>query len=104
MTLSQLLNEPDKMLSPKLTARVTLDLDISFEEAQVVRDEYISRYGLRKIELVHPGKKNMEQEFTGEVTFQSVDQIVIDGLLSVQSDNFRPSKLVDIYRNLNGTF
>jgi DNA repair exonuclease SbcCD nuclease subunit len=103
MSLSQLLNEPDKMLCPKLTARVTLDLDISFEEAQVVRDEYIKRYSMRKIELVHQGKKNMEQEFSGEVIFQSVDQIVIEGLLSVQSDNFKPERLVEIYRNLNGT-
>lgn len=100
MTLSQLLNEPDRMLCQKLTARVTLDLDISFEEAQVVRDEYIKRYSMRKIELIHQGKQNMVQEYAGDVVFQSVDQIVIDGLLSVQSDNFQPSKLVDIYRNL----
>jgi DNA repair exonuclease SbcCD nuclease subunit len=105
MSLSQLLNEPDKMLCQKLTARVTLDLDISFEEAQVVRDEYISRYSMRKIELVHQGKKDMAmQDFAGDVNFQSVDQIVVEGLMSVQSDNFKPSKLVEIYRNLNGTF
>lgn len=102
MSLSQLLNEPDKMLCQKLTARVTLDLDVSFEEAQVVRDEYIKRYSMRKIELIHQGKKNMEQEFAGDVVFQSVDQIVIDGLMSVQSENFKPSKLVEIYRDLHG--
>ncbi len=102
MLLSQLLNEPDKMLCSKLTARVTLDLDISFEEAQIVRDEYISRYDLRKIELIHQSNKEAmgEQDFTGEVNFQSVDQIVIDGLLSVQSPTYKPDTLVEIYRTL----
>lgn len=101
MTLSQLLTDPDKMLCAKLTARVTLDLDISFEEAQLVRDEYISRYGLRKIELIHQAKRDMEQDFTGDVVFQSVDQIVIDGLQSIKSDNFIPDRLVEIYRSLD---
>jgi len=103
MTLSQLLTEPEKMLCPKLTARVTLDLDISFEEAQVVRDEYISRYGMRKIELVHASKHELDQNFVGDVNFQSVDQIVVDGLLSVKSENFKPERLVEIYRSLHGS-
>ncbi len=101
MTLSQLLTEPDKMLCSKLTARVTLDLDISFEEAQVVRDEYISRYGLRKIELIHQANKGMDQEFVGEIKFQSVDQIVVDGLMSLQGETYRPDTLVEIYRSLD---
>ena len=101
MTLSQLLNEPDKMLCPKLTARVTLDIDISFEEAQVIRDEYISRYQLRKIELIHQSKKDMVQEFSGDVIFQSVDQIVIDGLNTIKSDSYRPERLVEIYQSLD---
>ena len=102
MTLSQLLTDPEKMLCRKLTARVTLDLDISFEEAQIIRDEYISRFGMRKIELIHQSSKQAmsEQEFNGEVMFQTVDQIVIDGLTSVQSDSYKPERLVEIYRSL----
>jgi DNA repair exonuclease SbcCD nuclease subunit len=100
MTLSQLLQEPDRMLCPKLTARVTLDIEVTFEEAQVVREEYINRYGMRKIELVHPNKGSMDQEFDGEVTFQSVDQIVVEGLQSVLGSTYRPAKLVEIYNSL----
>lgn len=104
MTLSELLHNPDKMLCPKLTARVTLDMDISFEEAQVIRDEYLRQYGIRKIELIHQSTKtSLDQTFTEGVNFQSVDQIVIDGLLSVQSEQFSPNKLVEIYRSLGGT-
>lgn len=103
MKLSDMLNDADGFLAPKLTARVSLDVDISYEEAQVIKDEMIAQYGLRKIELVHQSKQetDAQQEFTGEVTFQSVDQIVVDGLMSVQG--FDRETLVHIYRSLNST-
>lgn len=103
MTLSQLLTEPDRMLKPKLTARVNLDIDITFEDAQLIRNEYMTRYGLRKIELIQKGSKaEMDsQEFGEGVVFQTVDQIVFEGLQSVESDQFRSSKLVQIYRSLD---
>jgi DNA repair exonuclease SbcCD nuclease subunit len=100
MTLSQLLTEPDKMLCSKLTARVTLDLDISFEEAQLVRDEYLSKYNMRKIELIHQSTKQSVREQTGKIKFQSVNTTIVDGLMTVKSDTFRNDKLVEIYREL----
>jgi hypothetical protein len=100
MNLSEMLQAPEKLLCNKLTARVTLDLDITFEEAQVVRDEFIKKFGLRKIELVHAMKASLDQEFAEGVSFQSVDQIVIDGLLHIKSNAVVPEKLVEIYRNL----
>jgi hypothetical protein len=101
MRLSELLQTPDKVLRPKVTARVTLDMDISFEEAQVIRDEYAKSYGVRKIELMHAPKTNLNaQDFAAPVAFQSVDQIVIEGLMNVQSDTLDRTKLVDIYRSL----
>lgn len=99
MTLSELLADPDKVLAPKLTARVTIDVDISYEEAQVIKDTYMASHGLRKVELI-PQQNKEEQDFAGDVTFQTVDQIVIDGLLSVQSADLDPRQLVEIYRAL----
>lgn len=98
--LSQLLNEPNRLLTPKLTARCFLDIDISYEEAQIIKDTYVTDYGLRKIELVHQPKDHAHQVFDTEAVFQTVDQIVIDGLLSVESRGLKPETLVDIYRNL----
>src|SRR5574343_182605 len=100
MTLSDLLNKPEKLLVPKLTARVAIDIDISYEEAQVIKDTYIEGYGMRKIELVHQSKQEADQEFSGDVSFQSVDQIVVDGLKSVQSIGLKPDRLIEIYKSL----
>lgn len=100
MKLSDLIANPDRLLRPKLTARVTIDIDISYEEAQAIKDEFVSAYGLRKIELAHQAKQEAAQEYVGEAVFQSLDQIVIDGLMSVQSIGVRPERLVEIYKSL----
>jgi DNA repair exonuclease SbcCD nuclease subunit len=99
-TLSQLLNDTERMLKPKLTARCTLDIDISYEEAQLIKETFVQSHSLRKIELIHAPRDYGVQEFNEEVIFQSVDQIVVDGLLSVQSPTMKPDKLVEIYRSL----
>lgn len=100
MKLSEMLNEPDRLLTSKLTARVSLDVELSYDEAAFLRDEFVARYGLRKVELVHQQKQEVEGDFAEGVAFQSVDQIVVDGLLSVTSTGFSPERLVDIYRSL----
>jgi DNA repair exonuclease SbcCD nuclease subunit len=102
MKLSELLQTPEKVLKSKVTARVTLDMDISYEEAQVIRDEYAKMYGVRKIELIHQSKASVaDQDFTKPVAFQSVDQIVIEGLMSIAQDGkLNRELLVDIYRSL----
>lgn len=100
MNLSDLINKPKTMLREKLTARVFLDMDITYEEAQVIRDEYAKQYGVRKIELLHVPKQGMNQEFVGEVNFQSVDQIVQEGLDSINSDKIDKNKLIGIYQDL----
>lgn len=100
MKLSEMINDPDRFLLSKLTARVSLDVEITYDEAAFIRDEFVTKYGLRKVELVHQPKEQIEGDFAESVAFQSVDQIVVDGLLSVNSTGFSPERLVDIYRSL----
>lgn len=101
MKLSDLLDKPDTLLKQKLTARVSLDIDISFEEAQFIRDTFVASHGLRKMELVHQSRESeSDQEFSEDVVFQSVDQIVTEGLMSLETREIKPDVLVDIYKNL----
>lgn len=98
--LSELLDKPQALLRPKLTARCTLDIDISFEEAQMLKDIYTSEYQMRKMELVHQPRQTDDTQFVGDVVFQTVDQIVIDGLTAVQSNDLDNQTLIDIYKAL----
>lgn len=100
MKLSDLVTDPGRYLTRNLTARITLDLELSYEEAQAIRDDLVQQYGLRKMELVPESSAQTEDSFAGDIVFQSIDQIVIDGLKSVSRKGFDPDRLVELYRAL----
>lgn len=97
-TLSQLLSELDR-LQPKTTIRLTLDIDLRFEEAQEIRDTLIRDYGLRKIELLNPAEPS-EVVSVETTVLHSVDQIVIDGLQNIESIDLSNDKLISIFNAL----
>ena len=99
MKLSEMVAEPDKLLRQNMTVRVSIDLPLRYEEANEIRDELIKVYSLRKIELINGTIE--EQDFTDEdVKFRSVDQIIIEGLDSIESEELSKNRLKDIYLSL----
>ena len=101
ITLSDLLVDPSKYLLPKTTARITLDIDISYEEANFIKDTFIEAYDLRDISL-QPMKNTQHEEDTGaELHFETIDEIVISQLNSIDDGgSFNKKILVELYQNL----
>ena len=102
IALSALLNNTEKLLEPSnLYLRVTLDIDISYEEANFIKENFQSQYSIREIALL-PNTEDDEALTMekGEVEFESVDQIVTDQITKIQSEQYTPNMLLDIYRNL----
>ena len=98
--LSQVLEDPDRLLRPKMHCRITIDLPISFEEANFIKEEFIPKYGLRELMLI-PEKVDMESSATPiDINFESVDTIVVNNLESIESEQFDKALLLDIYRHL----
>lgn len=99
--LSDVLRHTEAMLQPKMHVRVNLDIDISYEEATFIKETFIDTYGLREITLI-PAKTTdlTEYEIQGNIEFESVDQIVTGQLTSIDSNNYNPNLLLEIYRNL----
>ena len=80
--------------------RVTLDVKISYEEANFVRETFIDKYELRELQLI-PEQIDQAQQPTVEVQkFDSVDQIVIKQLQGVDSETYDRNLLLEIYKNL----
>jgi len=99
--LSDVLDDPAKTLLPRTYARVTLDIPISFEEANFIKETFVGEYKLRELSLI-PGKSEehaAEFEF-GDVKFESVDQIVTSQITAIDSNQYDPNILLNIYRNL----
>ena len=97
-TLRQLLDDHQNLLDEYTYARVRLDVSISYEEANFVREKFAEQYGVRELQLI-PIKDDEEFE-GGDITFESVDQIVITQLETIESNTIEKQKLIDIYHSI----
>jgi hypothetical protein len=98
--LSQIIDTPDKLLREKMHCRVTIDLPISFEEANFIRETFIPQYNLRELMLI-PEKVEVESNAVPiDVNFESVDTIVMNQINAIESDSYDKKILLDIYNNL----
>ena len=101
--VSELLEDPDKYLKPKMYVRVTLDIKISYEEANFVRETFIDKYQLRELQLIPEQVNNAQQPLVEVQKFDSVDQIVVKQLQGVDSEVYDRNVLTAIYNDLDVT-
>jgi hypothetical protein len=81
--------------------KVNLDIDITFEEANLIKDTFLNDYDIREISLIQD-KTNLDGTIddTVDVQFESVDQIVTESLVNIESTQFDTNTLLEIYSNL----
>jgi hypothetical protein len=85
---------------PKQHLRVTLDIDISYEEASFIKENFMAQYDIRELTLIAE-KKAVEINTDIDIqAFESVDQIVSNQLVNIESDTFDKNKLLEIYNSL----
>lgn len=98
--LSQIIDTPEKLLRPKMHCRVTIDLPITFEEANFIKEKFMPEYDLRELMLI-PEKVEVDSNATPiDINFESVDTIVMNQINSIDSDSFDKSLLLEIYNDL----
>jgi hypothetical protein len=99
--LGDVLRNTEQLLKPGMHVRVNLDIDISYEEANFIKETFVSTHKLRELSLL-PVKN---QEFLanaqpGSIEFESVDQIITKNITAIESEHFDSKLLLDIYRHL----
>lgn len=98
--LSQLIDEADVIIKPKQHLRVSLDIDISYEEASFIKETFMADYDIRELTLI-PEKKDVEISTNIDIqAFESVDQIVSSQLVNIESETYDSKILLSIYNNL----
>lgn len=100
ISLSSLLENPDIYLKPKTYLQVTLDIDVTYEEATFMRETFLSQYSVREFKLIKNHDDDLMTEYEGDITFKTVDQIVVEQLGNIDSDSFDTKKLIEIYNQL----
>ena len=99
--LSRLIDEKDNIMKSKMYLKVNLDIDITFEEANFLKETFMAEHDIREISLIQE-KNNVEGTIddSPDTKFESVDQIVTEQLVNIESESFDKKLLLDIYNNL----
>lgn len=101
--LSELLDSADELLNSKTFCKVTLDIQISYEEANFIKETFAEQYSPRELTLI-PDKKDTsltEGAVVDNSSVESVDQIVYSQLNAVESDIIDNKVLLSIYQSLS---
>ena len=99
--LSDILESPDGLLLPRSSVRVHLDYEITYEEANFLREKFIPEHQLREMSLIPIKSDQHTQDLVpGELKFESVDKIILDQISNIESKEFDVKLLMEIYQNL----
>lgn len=101
LKLSTLLEDTDSIMKSKMHLKVNLDIDITFEEANFIKEKFITDYDIREISLVQD-KTILDGvvDDNPDSLFESVDQIVIEGLVNLENGTFDKNTLLQIYNDI----
>ena len=101
MKLSEVIDHGKNILRPNMHVRVELDIDISYEEANFIKDTFVQEHNLREMALIPSRRTDIDIDMSpGEIKFESVDQIVTDQLSKIESEFYDLKLLLKIYQNL----
>jgi DNA repair exonuclease SbcCD nuclease subunit len=99
--LSEAIDRGSEIFRPNMHVRVELDIDISYEEANFIKETFVRDHRLREMALIPVKKNAVDTDLApGNVHFESVDQIVTDQITNIESEFYDNALLLKIYQNL----
>ena len=99
ITLSELLDDHQNLLDKYTHARVKLNIGISYEEANFIKEKFAEQYQVRELQLI-PVKQEQDEFQGSEIEFESVDAIVVSQLDTIESNTIDKQKLINLYNSL----
>jgi hypothetical protein len=92
MRLSEAIDNGSNIFVPNMHVRVELDIDISYEEANFIKETFVRDYNLREMALIPVKSTAVDIDMApGEIKFESVDQIVTDQITNIESEFYDPN-------------
>jgi len=99
--LSELLDENNTLLGDNMHVRIQLDIDISYEEANFIKETFMQKHAIREIGLIPVKNQDLTLDLApGEIKFESVDQIVTQQITDIESEFYDSKLLLNIYQSL----
>lgn len=100
-SLSELLVVDQQLLQPNMHVKAHIDIDISYEEANYIKETFVEQFKLREMSLIPQKHQSVSEDLSaGNVKFESVDQIVTQQISTIDSEFYDPKLLLKIYQTL----
>jgi DNA repair exonuclease SbcCD nuclease subunit len=101
ITLSQVSENTDDIFKENMYAKISLDLPVSYEEANYVKEALVEQYKLRELKLIPHKTETNDFDTDGiELKIENVDKIVFNQIQTIDSDFINKDKLLEIYSKL----
>jgi hypothetical protein len=100
LSLSQVVANPTSYIDDKTFAKITIDLDASYEDINFIRELLEIELNAREIQLITSKIDDQDQLDEADIDFESVDTIVISHLQSIDSQSIDKNELIRIYQEI----
>lgn len=101
VNLSDLTADPASYLLDHGHIKVTIDVRISYEEVNYIKELFASEYNVREIKLIPMKNTDLDEMPESEIVFETVDQIVIDEISMIKSAQYNTQTLISLYNHLD---
>ena len=99
--LSEMLEQAQEHLNEKTYLKVEVDMNISYEESYQFREVLTEQYNVRELKMVPKDEtETLTEASTTTEPIESIDALVEQSLLNIETDSYVPQKLVDIYKTI----
>ena len=99
--LSEVLNNPGKYINSQTFARINVDVDLNYEDSMFIKELLERELQALDVSFIN-NRNNMDDvEYNeDEVSFESVDSIVLSHLKTIESTTMNNETLIQIYQSI----
>lgn len=99
LLMSQVVENPT-MIDDRTFAKITLDLNASYEDVNFIRELLEKDLGAREVQILSPKNDDPDMLDEADINFESVDTIVISHLQTIDSNTIDKNELIKIYQGI----
>lgn len=98
LNLSEILEDPGQYIDNLTYVKITPDIEINYEDQSIIEDVFRSNFKPRKINFLPSTLSNIEENSDDDSDkVESIEDIVINGLKTVESNVISKERLVEIW-------
>lgn len=99
-TISEMLSEPDFYLEPNSICKIQIDMNLTMDEIGFIREIFTTGFNVREFNIIPNKKMAVDLDSDTEYGTETVDEIVIDQINSLDFNNLKKELLIQIYLSL----